>query len=517
MADGNLDPAIAALLADPATYGLPPTTPVTRIDTHAAAVFLAGTRAFKVKRPVRYSYLDYSTLAKREAACRAELAVNEPFAAALYLGVVPVIRTAAGTLAIGGAGDVVEWLVEMQRFDETLTLDHLADAGELSEPLIDALAETVAAGHARMPAADAATWIEALASYAADDRATFRTAHDLFPPDEAARLDAATTTALHHTAGLILARGRRGLVRRCHGDLHLGNVALVDGRPLPFDAIEFDPLIATGDVLYELAFLLMDLVARGRRRSACRLLNQYLLVAGRDDDLDALAALPLFLSLRAQIRAKVALARRTLTSGAAAVAAAHDAVRYFRLAVAAIAPPPPHLFVVGGLSGTGKSSVAQAIAGRLLPLPGALTLRSDIERKRLYGVPARARLPADAYQPEVTARVYRRLLDQAQRTIAAGHSVVIDAVFARPEERAALAALGVACGVAARGVWLEAPLDVRLARVAGRRNDASDADAAVVEFQDGLETGPLDWPRVDAAGLLEGVVLRAMSALGGPW
>ena len=522
MADGNLDPAIAALLADPATYGLAPGTPVTRIDTHAAAVFLAGTRAFKVKRPVRYSYLDYGTLAKREAACRAELAVNAPFAAALYLGVVPVTRQAGGTLALGGTGEVVEWLVEMHRFDETMTLDRLAEAGELSEPLIDALAETVAAGHARMPAADAAAWIAALASYAADDRATFHAAHDLFPPDEAARLDAATTAALHRNAALILARGRRGLVRRCHGDLHLGNVALVDGRPLPFDAIEFDPLIATGDVLYELAFLLMDLVARGRRRSACRLLNQYLLdphllAPGRDDDLDGLAALPLFLSLRAQIRAKVALARRTLTGGQAAMAAAHDAMRYFRLAGAAIAPPPPHLFVVSGLSGTGKSSVAQAIAGRLLPLPGALTLRSDIERKRLYGVPATARLPADAYRPEVTARVYRRLAERAQRALEAGHSVVVDAVFARPDERAALAALGAACGVPARGVWLEAPLDVRRARVAGRRHDASDADAAVVEFQDGLETGPLDWPRVDAAGPLEGVVRRAMAALGGPW
>jgi aminoglycoside phosphotransferase family enzyme/predicted kinase len=431
--------------------------------------------------------------------------------------VVPVTRQASGALALGGTGEVVEWLVEMRRFDETTTLDHLAEAGELPEPMIDALAETVAAGHARMPVADASAWLQALARYAADDRETFRTAPDLFPPDEAARLDAATAAALHHNAGLILARGRLGLVRRCHGDLHLANVALVDGRPLPFDAIEFDPLIATGDVLYELAFLLMDLVARGRRRSACRLLNQYLLVAGRDGDLDALAALPLFLSLRAQIRAKVAVARRTVTAGAAAVSAAHDAMRYFRLAVAALAPPPPHLFVVSGLSGTGKTSVARAIAGRLLPLPGALVLRSDIERKRLFEVPATERLPADAYQPEVTARVYRRLVEQARRALEAGHSVVIDAVFARPDERAALAALGVACGVAVRGVWLEAPLDVRQARVSDRRGDASDADAAVAAFQEDLEIGPLDWPRVDAAGPLEGVVLRAMSALGGPW
>ena len=173
-------------------------------------------------------------------------------------------------------------------------------------------------------------------------------------------------------------------MRRCHGDLHLGNVALVDGRPLPFDAIEFDPLIASGDVLYELAFLLMDLLARGRASSATLLLNQYLFATGRDDDLDALKALPLFLSMRAQIRAKVAAARRALVQGAAASAAADEAARYFRLAVTAIAPPPPQLAVVAGLSGTGKSSVARALAARLPPLPGALVERSDVERKRLY-------------------------------------------------------------------------------------------------------------------------------------
>ncbi|ALK08513.1 AAA family ATPase [Blastochloris viridis] len=508
----DLDPQVAALLSDPATYGTGVT--VTRLDTHASVVFLAGDRALKVKRPVRYSYLDYSTLARREAACRAELAVNAPFSAAIYRRVVPIVRTSDGTLRLGGSGEVVEWAVEMHRFDESKTLDRLADAGELPDGLVHQLAEVVAAGHARMPEVDAGAWYDALASYADDDRATFKAHPELFAALDAARLADATDAALARAQALILDRGRRGLVRHCHGDLHLGNVALVDGRPLPFDAIEFDPLIASGDVLYELAYLLMDLIARGRRRSATELLNQYLFATGRDDDLDALKALPLFVSMRAQIRAKVNAARRALVQGDAAAAAGADAVRYFRLACVAIAPPPPRLVVVAGLSGTGKSSVARAIAGRLAPLPGALVERSDVERKRLCGVALTDRLPAAAYTPALTAEVYRRLAARAGRALRAGHSVVVDAVFARAEERADVAALAAACGVTASCVWLEAPLEVRLARVAGRRLDASDADTAVVAMQENLATGPIDWPKIGADGPLEAVVARAAAAIG---
>jgi aminoglycoside phosphotransferase family enzyme/predicted kinase len=513
MGTTGLDARVAALLAEPATYGLGPGATVTRFDTHASAVFLAGERAFKVKRPVRYSYLDYSTLARREAACRAELEVNAPFAPALYRGVVAITRDGDGVLKLGGTGEAVEWAVEMRRFDEAKTLDHLADAGELPAPLIQALAEEVVAGHARTPTVDAGAWLDALAGYAADSRAAFQAAPELFPAADAARLDVMTRAALADCHALILDRGRRGLVRRCHGDLHLGNVALVDGRPLPFDAIEFDPLIASGDVLYELAFLVMDLLARGRAASATLLLNQYLFATGRDDDLDALKALPLFLSMRAQIRAKVAAVRRALVEDAAARAAAEEAGRYFRLAVAAIAPPAPQLVIVAGLSGTGKSSIANAVAGRLPPLPGALVERSDVERKRLHGVALTDRLPQAAYTPKITAEVYRRLAARARRALKAGHSVVVDAVFARPGERADMAALAAACGVRARCVWLEAPLDMRLARVAGRHGDASDADAAVIAMQEELETGPLDWPRINAAGPLDSVVERTLAAL----
>src|SRR5437016_1257974 len=305
MAD-DVQAEVFALMSDPATHG---GHAVKRIDTHAASIFLAGERAYKIKRAVRFPFLDYSTLEKRKAACEAELAVNRVFAPGLYRRVVAIGRDEAGRLSLDGAGEPVEWAVEMQRFDESATLDHLAARGALDPALGNELARIVAAAHAAAPAADAAQWARALASYIEQNEAAFREEPALFAPDDAERLTQASRAALARLRPLILMRGEGGLVRRGHGDLHLGNIALIDGKPVPFDAVEFDPLIAAGDVLYDLAFLLMDLHERGLKQAANVVLNRYLVEARRDSDFDALAALPPFMSLRAAIRAKVTAAR----------------------------------------------------------------------------------------------------------------------------------------------------------------------------------------------------------------
>ena len=249
-------------------------------------------------------------------------------------------------------------------------------------------------------------------------------------------------------------------MRRGHGDLHLGNIALIDGAPVPFDAIEFDPLIAAGDVLYDLAFLLMDLVERRLTDAANVVLNRYLTETRRDENLDALAALPLFMSLRAAIRAKVTAARRD-QAGDKQDEIANAARAYFTLACELIAPPAATLVAVGGLSGTGKSVLARRLAPHVLPVPGAVWLRSDVERKALFGVGETERLPAEAYTAEAGARVYASLNAKAKRIIAAGHSAVIDAVFARPDERAAAAAISDRF----HGLFLTADLATRVARV----------------------------------------------------
>jgi hypothetical protein len=425
--------------------------------------------------------------------------------------VVAITRAPNGRLALDGAGTPIEWAVEMRRFDEHATLDRLADAGRIDATLAEALGRAVAAAHAAAPAAEPAPWIAALADFVDQNDAAFRQFPRLFEPSEVAVLSDASRAAHARARPLLTARGQRGLIRRGHGDLHLGNIVLIEGRPVLFDAIEFDPLIASGDLLYDLAFLLMDLVERGLRDAANVVFNRYLLATGRSEDLDALAALPLFLSLRAAIRAKVTAARLNHADMTAAIES--SARKYFELARQTIRPPPPVLVAVGGLSGTGKSVLARALAPHLLPAPGAVVLRSDVERKTLLGKDEHDRLPADAYAPAVTARVYATIADQARRALAAGHSAIVDAVFARPDERAVLQQSASALGVASRLVFLEAGLAIRAARADARSHDASDADAAVALAQGIYDLGSLDWARIDASGPPEQTLARARAAI----
>lgn len=485
---------------------------VKRIDTHAASVFLAGERVLKVKRAVKFPFLDYSTLAKRKAACEAELAVNRPYAPELYRGVVPITRAADGALAVDGKGEPVEWAVEMSRFDETQTLDHLAEADRIDTALADALGRAVARAHDKAEVVHDFHFADVLAGIIAQNDKELREGPDLFAPDDVRALGRETNAALASVRALLAAREADGLVRRCHGDLHLGNIVLIDGAPVLFDAIEFDAKIATSDVFYDLAFLLMDLIERDLTGAANIVLNRYLAEANRDSDLDVLKALPLFMSVRAAIRAKVMAARRKDDADDAAIA--ESARAYFALALKLIAPPKPTLVAVGGLSGTGKSVLARALAPLIAPPPGAVWLRSDVARKRLFGAEETERLPKEAYAPEITASVYATLTAKGQRIVAAGHSTLVDAVFAGPDERATIAE---AAGDAAfEGLFLTADLATRVARVGGRTGDASDADAKVAQAQESYDLGAIDWHTVDASGTPEDTLERTRDVLALP-
>ena len=499
---------VFALLSAPATHG---GAPVRRIDTHAAAVFLAGDRVYKVKRAVKFPFLDFSDAAKRKAACEAELEVNRPFAPQLYRRVVAITREADGRLALDGAGEPAEWAVEMHRFDENATLDRLADRG-IDLPLADALARAVAAAHRKAPVVDVEPWLDALGCFIGQNEAAFRAAPELFPARDAEVLTRNSRAALDRVRPLLCERGRQGLVRRGHGDLHLGNIALIDGRPVPFDALEFDPLVAAGDVFYDLAFLLMDLTERGLNEAANTVLNRYIAETRRISDLDALAALPLFMSVRAAIRAKVTAARLEAASDKRD-ALAKAARTYFRFACSLIDPPSPRLVAVGGLSGTGKSVLARALASYVLPAPGAVHLRSDVERKVLFGAAETERLPAASYSAQAGSRVYAALYDKARRILQAGHSVIVDAVFAHAEERATIAAIAVSARARFDGLFLVADLATRLARVGSRRDDASDADAKVVAQQQSYELGEIDWTEVDASGTPDDTLANARAAI----
>jgi uncharacterized protein len=502
--------AVFALLGQPSTHG---GSPVQRIDTHAAVVFLAGERAFKVKRATRFPFLDFSTLEKRKAACDAEIEANRPFAPGLYRHVVAITRAPDGRLSLGGEGEPIEWAVEMHRFDETKTLDRLAEEGAIDLAVADSLARAVAVAHAVAPVVEPVTWIDSLFKYVDQNDAAFRESPELFPVADAQRLTAVSRAALSHIRPLLMARGSRRLVRRGHGDLHLGNIALIDGRPMPFDALEFDPLVAAGDVLYDLAFLLMDLVDRKLQPAANVVLNRYLAETRRVEDLDALAALPFFMSMRAAIRAKVTAARLAHAADADRTSLMAAAAAYFRLATVLINPQPPVLIAVGGLSGTGKSMLARDLAPDLPPVPGAVVLRSDVERKQLFGVAETDRLPAVAYTAEATAQTYAAFLEKARRIAAAGHSVIVDAVFAELDQRAAVVAVAQANNVAFRGLFLTADLVTRIARIGNRAADASDADAVVARHQESYVLGRMNWTEIDASATPAQTLSRAKSVV----
>ena len=499
-----------ALLVDPATHG---GAAVERVDTHGAIVFIAGERAYKLKRATRFTYLDYSTPARRRAACEAELALNCRTAPAIYESVAAVTRGRDGRLALGGGGEAVDWVVVMRRFDRALEFDRLAEAGALDAARIAALAGAVARFHAAEPPVPGFGGAAGIAEVLDENRAEFARQRERLDPAEAAAVDAACRAAFASVAGLLDARAAAGAVKRCHGDLHLGNVVLLDGRPTPLDCVEFSDSIATIDVLFDLAFLLMDLERRATRPLANAALNAYLEAA--PDEIPGLVALPLFLALRAAIRAH---------TGAAAAAAQADPARVASLLAASrrhlaaapgfLATPPTRLVAVGGVSGTGKSTLARALAPGLGGACGALVLRSDAIRKRRAGVAPTDRLPAERYTAAESAAVYAAMFERAAAALAAGRSAVLDAVFLREDERESAAALARRAGARFDGLWLELPRDLAAARIRGRRSDVSDATVGVLDAQLAREAGAVAWPTLDAGRGAEAVAEAARAALG---
>ena len=499
---------LRAFLGKGEAFGAPGAE-VEQVSTHAAEIFLVGERAYKMKRAVRYSFLDFSTLQRRKDALDAELRLNRRTAPMLYERVLPVTRDERGALALDGGGEPVEWLLEMRRFDQAALLDRIAQRHALQPATVDALATTLAAFHdeaERRPDHGGYRAMAEVIEGNAGDLASL--VGQVFAKDRVQAVNEATRAALERARELLEQRRAAGFVRHCHGDLHLGNIVLLDGAPVLFDCLEFDEALATIDTFYDLGFLLMDLLHRGLGGLAQRLLSGYL-DATWDDAGTAL--LPLFLSCRAAIRAKVeGFAAQSETGEAKEEIAARA---YLDLAQRFLAPEPARLIAIGGVSGTGKSTVARALAPGLGAAPGAVTLRSDVIRKKLFGAAPTARLGPEAYREGVSVRVYDRMISRARTLLGAGHSVIVDAVYLEDRDRARIEQAAIDTGVPFAGLWLTAPAETLLARVRGRKDDASDATAAVLQSQLEVDPGPLDWSKVDAGGAPEAVAASARQAL----
>jgi len=492
-----------AFLSDPNTHG---GAQVETITTHASIVFLAGDRVLKLKRAVKYSYLDFSTVDLRRKFCEAELALNRRTAPQLYRAVQSVTREPDGRLALDGKGEAVDWVVVMQRFPQEALFSRLAEADCLKPDLMRRLADRIAAFHRDAYGMPDFGGVKGVAQVIAiNDENLRRDGPPRISEAEAAALTVAARVAASALSDLLEQRRVAGKVRCCHGDLHLNNICLIDGEPTLFDGIEFNPSLACIDVLYDLAFLLMDLRFRGHATEAAIVFNRYLDVT---DESDGLATLPLFLALRAWVRAHV-----TATAAKSGAGDIEVARRYFDLALDLLKPHPPRLVAIGGLSGTGKSTIAAILSGGIGHAPAARVLRSDVIRKRQFGASPEQRLPPEAYSAESTRRVYATLEAQAQSVVAAGCSVIIDAVAAKPEERTEFSAFAQRIGVPFNGIWLEAPPEALRQRVGGRKNDASDADLAILEKQLRYDLGVIDWHRIDASGTPDVVADAAMRAI----
>ena len=397
-----------------------------------------------------------------------------------------ITREADGSLAIDGAGETVDHLLEMRRFDEGAVL--AARPETVDGALAELLGRTIAGFHAAAPLRPAGG-LTALSWTIGSNAGLLR---DVAALDQGRveTMIALTEAELERQAPLLAHRSATGFARRCHGDLHLGNILLEHGHPVLFDCIEFSDLLSDLDVYYDLAFLIMDLDFRGRRDAGVRALSAYLDEAARSfppELWEGLAALPLMLATRAAVRAHVS-AHSGDPRGSRA---------YVEAAIAHLAPPPPVLAAVGGLSGSGKSRFSRGIAPALGASPGAVILRTDEIRKRLMNIPPTQTMPPEAYSPEFYARTYDTMIDNARALLKAGRAVVLDATFIDPGLRARAEALAAECGTPFRGAWLDAPIEILEARVAGRKGDASDATVAVLHDQAARLTEPVGWPKVD--------------------
>ncbi len=454
------------------------------IETHISLVFVGTDAVWKLRKAVTLPFLDFSRVEDRRRFSERELALNAPAAPGMYRDVVPVVRQRDGTLALADAvadAPVEDWVLRMARVPVADFLDAIAARGGLTPSLQDAVADAVAAYHQALPSV--AGLLPPMRQIVLGNVPSALGAG--LPAMEVEAWRDAALAALDAVGPVLAKRAGAGFVRRAHGDLHLGNLCLWQGRPVPFDALEFDEALATIDLAYDLAFLLMDLDRRVDRAAANRVLNRYV---ARTGDVGLVATLPVFLSIRAMVRAHVEARSGHAAAWRPYLQAARDYLR----------PAPAVVVAVGGLPGSGKSTLARALAPGLGRAPGALILRSDEIRKRQHDVEPEQRLPQSAYGDAASQAVFATLADGVRIAASGGHCVVADATFVDPAHRRAVEDAARAAGVPFAGFWLEAPLEELEHRIVGRSGDASDATLPVLHAIARANPSAGSWHPVDS-------------------
>ncbi len=452
-----------------------PVTSIERIDTHISWVILTDTYAYKIKKPVVLDFLDFGELEQRQHFCEEELRLNRPWASDIYLDVVP-ITDSGGQARFGGDGTPVEYAVRMRRFDSDMRLDRQLTLGQLTINDMRALGDTIATRHIGAPHARTRFRQRALQMTVQQMYDNFSALEGNVSKENLSSLAEWTQRELDTATGAFADRFDAGFFRDCHGDLHLANLVRMPGGIRTFDCIEFSEDLRAIDVICDIAFLIMDLVSKGQRDLAACFLNRYLEQTG---DYDGLVHLDLYFVYRCLVRAKVAvLCSQQSELENERLRNIADADRYCRIALRQTWKPAPLLIIMRGLSGSGKTWVSEHL---MAALP-AIRLRSDIERKRLFGLPEAASsesgIGAGIYTADSSHDVYDQLITTAKSILDARHNVILDAAFLRSEERDRATEMADSCGYAAVIIDVRAPLVLMKKRLQRRRQDAVDASEA---------------------------------------
>jgi len=480
MAESTL-PALIQALLQPQAYPHAVTEPIRLMQTHVSYVLLTGEYAYKLKKPVNFGFLDYSTLEKRHHFCQEELRLNQRAAAPLYLEVCPITQQGDG-YHLQGKGVAVEYAVKMRQFPQAALLSHLFEQGDVSEDLLRRLAARVADFHQQAETSD---YIRAFGAVSrvrqAIDENYEQTVDFIGGPQTQQQFDqtkAYTDRFFAERADLFRQRQDQGWIRACHGDLHLGNICYWQDQLLLFDCIEFNEPFRFVDVMYDIAYIVMDLVLRGRPDLTGQFLSHYVEQTG---DWEGLQVLPLYVSRQAYVRAKVTsfLLQDPSVPEADRQQASATAARYYRLAWSYVQPQTGAVYMMAGLSGAGKTTVARALGRQL----GAIHLRSDAVRKHLAGVPLQQRGGDDLYTPEMTQRTYERLLDLGFMLAQQGYRVILDAKYDRQGLRQPVIEQAQACNLPLQICHCTAPQTVLEARLQARQGDIADATVAVLTKQ----------------------------------
>lgn len=477
--------ALIAALQNPALYPHP-VDGFQVIETHISWVLLTGPFAYKIKKPMNFGFLDFTDLDKRQHFCGEELRLNQRLTDGLYLEVLPITGSESAP-QLGGEGPAIEYVLKMRQFPQTQLLSAVQARGELTPAHIDALAAQIADFHARTPAVAEQHPLCAPHAIVAPMRQNFEQIRPLLADAADLRqldaLEAWVEASITRLEPLLAKRAKAGAIRECHGDIHLGNATLLDGSVVLFDCIEFNEEFRLIDIALDAAFLAMDLEDRGLKALSRRFISAWL---ERTGDYAALELLNLYKSHRALVRAKVALFSLAHQSDAVQKAATLRQYRnYANLAESYSAIPSPFLAITSGVSAVGKSHVAL----RLVEALGAIRIRSDVERKRLFGEQAevdKGTLRAGIYSTEATTATYQRLHQLAESALHAGFPVVLDAAYLKSDQRAAAWQVAEQNGAPFLILDCQAPMDVIAAWLQQRQdegNDPSDATLEVIEAQ----------------------------------